>query len=82
MNEIETRLEQKLGELIDKQYSSTASMFDPGLSREINDLEWIRGRKWIKCLICGTDLTLKLCKHHKKGGKYYKRIKQKEMVQE
>jgi len=59
-------LEEKLGKLIEKQSSCTASMFDPSLSEQIKDLEWIRGRRWKKCMKCGTDLTLTNCKRHPK----------------
>jgi len=41
-------------------------MFDPSLSKEIKDLEWIRGRAYKKCITCNADLILTKCEHHKK----------------
>lgn len=60
------RLEQKLDELVKIQGACTSNMFDSNLSKQIRDLEWIRGRPYLKCMKCGADLTLTNCPHHKK----------------
>lgn len=71
MNELEKRLEQKIDEAIKVQSKYTATYFDPSLGRLIRVLEFIRGRKYIKCTVCDADLTLTTCKHHeyKNNGK-------------
>lgn len=64
MSTIEERLEDRLEMAIACQGATTAGAMDPDLARLIRVLEWIRGRRYIKCGICGTDLTLEKCAHH------------------
>lgn len=64
LQKISDRLEKKLDDLVELQEKGSGYMFDPDLSKQIEDLEWIRGRPYKKCIECNTDLTLKKCEHH------------------
>lgn len=64
--QVAIRLDMRLKEVIEEQQSCNANRFSSTISRVIRELENIRARPYITCTKCGTDLTLVICKHHKK----------------